>query len=48
MINEADPKTVKIKCQCGFKGTAADLVAPDDDSDSIPCPRCGQSTWEFV
>ena len=47
-LQEAEGKDFKIKCQCGFKGTGADLIAPDDDEEPIPCPRCGQATWEFV
>jgi hypothetical protein len=47
MIKIPDPQTVKIKCQCGFKGSIKDLIAPEDDNDSIPCPKCGQSSWEF-
>ena len=47
-LNNVEAQNAKIKCQCGFNGRAKDLVAPDDDNESIPCPRCGQATWEFV
>jgi len=37
----------KIKCSCGFRGHAGQLLGVDDE-ETLWCPRCKGSGWEFV
>jgi len=38
----------KFQCPCGFNGRVVDLVAPDDDTDPVECPKCHKGDWIWV
>jgi len=37
----------KVRCDCGFRGHAGQLLGVDDE-ETLWCPRCKCSGWEFA
>jgi len=40
-------KTVRVRCDCGWKGHVGELLGVDDDA-TMWCPLCETSDWQYA